>query len=120
MARKHIRAYPAELRLKIVEFARAGRGADNLAAEFNLSRQTVRNWIKQADPDAGRRSDGLTSAEHEELKQLRKRARQLETELETERQIISKAAARFVREIKVVYDPVSLKDDRERATARKS
>jgi transposase len=71
-----------------------GRGADELADEFNLARQTVRNWIKQADLDAGRRKDGLTSAEQEEIVRLRKRVRQLETE----RDILSKAAAWFARE----------------------
>ena len=94
MARKHTRAYPAEFRLKIVELARAGRGADNLATEFKLARQTVRNWIKQAQIDTARRNDGLTTAEHEEISRLRKRVRQLETE----RDILSKAAAWFARE----------------------
>ena len=94
MARKHPRAYPADFRLKIVELARAGRGAGELADEFKLARQTVRNWIKQAALDAGRRNDGLPSAEQEEIARLRKRVRQLETE----RDILSKAAAWFARE----------------------
>ena len=58
MPQKHTRAYPADFRHKVVELARAGRGADELADEFKLARQTVRNWIKQADLDSGRRSDG--------------------------------------------------------------
>jgi len=94
MARKHPRAYPSDFRHKILELARTGRGADDLAAEFKLAGQTVRNWIKQADLDAGRRNDGLTSAEHDEVARLRKRVRQLETE----RDILSKAAAWFARE----------------------
>ena len=88
MPQKFTRAYPADFRQKIVELARVGRGADDPAAEFKLARQTVRNWIKQADRDSGRRSDGLTSAEHEENARLRKRIRKLETE----RDILSKAA----------------------------
>ena len=94
MPQKYTRAYPADFRQKIVELARVGRGADDLATEFKLARQTVRNWIKQADRASGRRSDGLTSAEHEENARLRKRIRQLETE----RDILSKAAAWFARE----------------------
>jgi transposase len=94
MARKHPRAYPADFRHKIIELARAGRSADDLAAEFTLSNQTVRNWIKQADLDAGRRTDGVTSADQEEIARLRKRVRQLEVE----REILSKAAAWFARE----------------------
>lgn len=94
MPQKHTRAYPADFRHKIVELARAGRGADDLADEFKLARQTVRNWIKQADLNSGRRSDGFTSADQEENARLRKRIRQLETE----RDILSKAAAWFARE----------------------
>jgi transposase len=94
MARKHPRAYPADFRLKIVELARSGRGADELADEFKLARQTVRNWIKQADLDAGRRSDGATTDMHEENARLRKRIKQLEVE----RDILSKATAWFARE----------------------
>ncbi|MGC8484100.1 MAG: transposase [Candidatus Baltobacteraceae bacterium] len=63
MPQKYTRFYPADFRQKVVELARVGRSADDLAAEFKLARQTVRNWIKQADCDAGRRSDGLTTAE---------------------------------------------------------
>lgn len=40
MARKHPRAYPADFRYKIVELARAGRGADDLAVEFKLAQKT--------------------------------------------------------------------------------
>ncbi|MHB1438659.1 MAG: IS3 family transposase [Vulcanimicrobiaceae bacterium] len=82
MGRNHTRTYPADFRLKIVELARAGRTPDDLAVEFKLARQTVRNWIKQADLDAGRRGDGLTSAEREELAKLRKENRQLKIERE--------------------------------------
>ncbi len=94
MARKRPHSYPLEFRQKIVELARAGRRADDLAAEFELGHQTVRNWLKQADLDTGRRHDGLTSADGEEVARLRKRVRQLEIE----RDILSKAAAWFARE----------------------
>jgi transposase len=94
MARKHPRSYPLEFRHNIIELARAGRSFDDLAVEFQLSPQTIRNWVKQADVNAGCRSDGLTTAEHEEIAKLRKRVRQLETE----RDILSKAAAWFARE----------------------
>ncbi len=65
MARKH--SYLADFRLKIVELARSGRNLDELAVEFKLARQTVRNWVKQSDLDTGRRNDGATSAENEEI-----------------------------------------------------
>ena len=94
MARKHPHSYPPEFRQKVVELAHAGRNLDELAAEFELARQTVRNWVYQADRDSGERTDGLTSAEREEVARLRRRVRQLETE----RDILSKAAAWFARE----------------------
>ena len=94
MARKHTHPYPADFRQKVVELARSGRGIHDLAAEFKLAGQTIRNWIKQADLNTGRRSDGLTTAEHEELAKLRKENRQLKIE----REILGKAAAWFARE----------------------
>jgi transposase len=98
MARKSTRAYPPEFRQKIVELAHAGRHPDELATEFGLARQTVRNWIKQVDLDAGVRSDGLTSEERSELFKLRKQVKQLTIE----REILSKAAAWFARETDVI------------------
>ena len=98
MGRKHPRSYPADFRLKVIELARSGRRPDDLADEFKLARQTVRNWVKQADIDAGRRSDGLTSEERDELFRLRKKVKQLEIE----REILSKAAAWFARETETV------------------
>ena len=94
MARKQTRSYPPDFRLKIIELARAGRRMDDLAEEFKLARQTVRNWVKQADLDSGRRSDGVTSEMQEENVRLRKRVKQLEIE----RDILSKATAWFARE----------------------
>ena len=94
MARKHTRSYPADFRLKIVELHQSGRRIDELASEFKLAPQTVRNWIKRTDLDAGRRSDGLTTVEREELAKLRKEVRQLKVE----REILGKAAAWFARE----------------------
>jgi len=85
--------YPAEFRAQIIELARAGRSAESLAREFEPCAATIHGWIKQADLDDGRREDGLTSAEREELKQLRKENRQLKVE----RDILSKAAAWFAQ-----------------------
>ncbi len=94
MAKKHPRSYPLEFRQNVIELARAGKKFDELATQFDLAPQTVRNWIKQAELDGGRRTDGLTSTERNELAKLRKGNRQLKLE----REILSKAAAWFARE----------------------
>jgi transposase len=94
MARKSRRAYPAEFRQELVQFVRGGRSPEELAREFEPSAQTIRNWVAQAERDAGRRTDGLTTDERLELHTLRlDNAR-----LREEREILKKAAAWFARE----------------------
>jgi transposase len=88
------RPYSAEFRHRIVELVRAGRKPEHLAKEFEPSAQTIWNWVKQADLDGGRRSDGFTSEEKDELRRLRRENRQLREE----REILKKAAAWFARE----------------------
>jgi hypothetical protein len=41
-----------------------------VAEDLGISDSCLRNWMKRADLDEGRRSDGLTSAEREELVRL--------------------------------------------------
>jgi transposase len=86
--------YPLEYRQQIVELVRAGRSPKALAREFEPSEQTIRNWVKQAELDTGQRTDGLTTEERAELRQLRRENRQLRLE----REILRKAAAWFARE----------------------
>jgi transposase len=90
--------YPEEFRQQILELIQAGRTPDELAAEFEPTAQTIRNWIKQAELDNGQRHDGLTSDEKAELVRLRKENKQLRLE----REILSKAAAWFARETDAV------------------
>ena len=54
------RAVSPKYKERIVEMVRAGRGPGSLAREFEPSEQTIRNWVKRADLDEGRRSDGLS------------------------------------------------------------
>jgi transposase len=86
--------YPAELKKRLVELVRAGRNPEELAEKFEPSAQAIRNWTRQADRDDGRREDGLTTEEREELRRLR---REVKT-LREERDILKKAAAWFARE----------------------
>jgi transposase len=86
--------YPPEFRQQMVELVRAGRTPGELAREFEPTAQAIRNWLKQADRDEGRRDDGVTTDEREELGRLRRENRQLRME----REILAKAAAWFARE----------------------
>jgi transposase len=90
----HHSPYPPEFRRRMIELARSGRTPEELAREFEPSAQTIRNWVAQADLDEGRRSDGLTTEEREELRKLRRDVRTLREE----REILKKAAAWFAQE----------------------
>jgi len=88
------RPYPPEFRQRIIELVRKGRTPEELGRQFEPSAQCIRNWVRQADRDEGRRQDGLTTAEQEELGRLRRENRTLREE----REILKKAAAWFARE----------------------
>jgi transposase len=93
MPKSH-KPYPPEFRARMVELVRSGRTAGELGREFECSAQTIRNWVRQGDRDEGRRSDGMTTEDREELKRLRREVRRLREE----REILKKAAAWFARE----------------------
>ena len=88
------RRYASEYRRQMVELVRTGRTAEELSREFECSAQAIRNWVRQADLDEGRREDGLTTAERDELRRLRRENLQLREE----REILKEAAAWFARE----------------------
>ena len=95
---KHSRSYPPEFRHKITELVRSGRSANEVSREFEVSRQTIANWLRQDDLDVGRRNDGLTTEERHELTQLRREVKRLKMDAE----ILSKAAAWFAREAETI------------------
>ena len=86
--------YAPEFRQRMVELVRSGRTPEELGRELEPSPESIRNWVRQADRDEGRRQDGLTSAEREEMRRLRRENRRLQEE----RDILAKAAAWFARE----------------------
>lgn len=88
------KSYPPEFRRQMIELVRAGESPEALAKEFEPSAQSIRMWVKQAERDAGQRTDGLTTPEREELTRLRRELRQVKLE----REILSKATAWFARE----------------------
>ncbi len=87
--------YPPEFRAEMVRLVRSGRAPEELAKQFEPTAQAIRNWVKAADAEAAAgRGEGLSSQEREELKQLRRRVKQLEEE----REILRKAAVFFAAE----------------------
>jgi transposase len=93
MPRTH-KAYPKEFKQKLVVLVREGRTPEELSRQFEPSAQAIRNWVGQADRDEGRRQDGVTPREREELQRLRRENERLREE----REILKKAAAWFAQE----------------------
>jgi transposase len=61
------RLFPPEYKAEVVELIRTtGKTAGQVARELDLTETAVREWVKRADLDAGRRTDGLTTAERGE------------------------------------------------------
>src|SRR5438128_6373778 len=86
--------YLPEFRRRLIELVRAGQTPEALARKFEPTAQSIRNWVRQADLDEGKRADGLTSAEREEVVRLRREVRTLREE----REILKKAAVWFAQE----------------------
>ena len=86
--------FPPEFKRDVVAVARRREiPVKEVAADFDISESTLWRWMQQADVDDGIK-DGLTTAEQDELVQLRRRARRLEQENE----ILRRAAAYFARD----------------------
>ncbi len=86
--------YPEEFKKKLISLVREGRTPAELARQFEPSEQAIRNWAAQADRDEGKRADGVTTSEREELQRLRRENERLREE----REILKKAAAWFAQE----------------------
>ena len=86
--------YPEEFRKRMIELVRSGRTPYELSKQFEPTAVTISKWVKQADLDEGRRSDGLTTDDRKELARLRRENKRLRLE----REILAKAAAWFAQE----------------------
>ncbi|MGI8610588.1 MAG: IS3 family transposase [Candidatus Dormibacteria bacterium] len=86
------RPYPPEFRREAVQLVHTGVPIPKVAADLGVNDQTIRNWVNQADVDAGKR-EGLSTEERAELTRLRRENRVLKME----REILGKSK-RFLRE----------------------
>ena len=67
-------------------------GIRSVAEKIGCSAETLRNWVRQAERDAGRRP-GLSTEERERLKELERENR----ELKRANEILRKASAYFAQ-----------------------
>jgi len=90
------RSFTAEFKAEIVELRqRSDRSVGQVAKDFDLTETAVREWLKQAERDAGTRTDdGFTTSEKDELAQLRRENRRLREDVE----ILKRATAFFAKE----------------------
>jgi len=91
------RKYPVELRERAVRlyFESGGRPIAQVAHDLGIHREALRQWVRQAEADSGRRGDLLSSEEREELKRLRKE----NFELRRANAILKDASVYFAQEL---------------------
>src|ERR671939_453608 len=73
------RSFTPQFKAEIVELCRRGdRSIGQVARDVDLTETAVREWVRQAERDAGTRGDGgLTSGERQELSALRREKRRV-------------------------------------------
>lgn len=90
------RKYPDELRERAVRLVfESGRPIAHVAQDLGVHREALRQWVRQAEADAGQRGDRLTTSERERLKELEKENR----ELRKANEILKAASVFFAKEI---------------------
>jgi len=72
------------------EYETQGAAMRSIAAKMGMSRETLRNWVNQAERDRGQRA-GTTTTDLARLKELERENR----ELRTANEILRKASAYF-------------------------
>ncbi|MFE7449124.1 transposase [Streptomyces griseus] len=90
------RKYPDELRERVIREVRStGRPIAHVAKDLGVHKEDLLGWVRQAEADRGERDDWLTSAEQDELRQLR----EVNAELRRANEILRAASVSFAQEI---------------------
>ncbi len=90
------RKYPDELRERAVRLVfESGRPIAHVAQDLGVHKEALRQWVRQAEADAGKRGDRLTTSERERLKQLERENR----ELRKANEILKAASVFFAKEL---------------------
>jgi transposase-like protein len=95
MGKRKRRVFTAEFKAETVRLCQlGGNSIAQVARDLDLTETALREWVKRAEVDAGKGPSGvLTSAEHDELKELRKRVKRLEMEREILKNHLAPAGA---------------------------
>jgi len=90
------RKYPDELLDRGARLVfESGRPEAHVARDLGVSSEILRRWVRQAEADAGKRKELLSSEEREELARLRKDNR----ELRRANEILKSASEFFAAEL---------------------
>ncbi len=93
--RRRRRTFTEKFKADAVRHVRSGdRSIGQVARDLDLTETALRSWVGNAERAASPDPSELSKEERQELKQLRKRVR----ELEMDREILKKAAAFFAKE----------------------
>src|ERR1700750_2824102 len=89
------RSFTPEFKAEIVGLCQQGdRSVGQVARDFDLTETAVREWVRQAERDAGTGDGGLTRAEGREVGELRRENRRLRGDVD----ILKRATAFFAKE----------------------
>ena len=90
------RKYSDELRERAVRlYFESNRPIAHVAQDLGIHKEALRQWVRQAEAESGRRRDLLTSGERDELKRLRKE----NAELKRANAILKDASVYFATEL---------------------
>lgn len=94
--RRARRSFTSEFKAEAVRLCKVGdRTIGQVAKDLDLTETALRAWVQRAEVDAGNEpAEALTTAERDEVRELRKRVKRLEME----REILEKATAFFAKE----------------------